>query len=150
MSNCSDARRQRGEILLEALVGVLITGLIGAGLAHVASNVMNSQRDTKVEHIAVVGLRSRLQNQGIGLCAAGSTTVVMPGNASTPVTVTCTSTSANISLNGVAHTVTAPPLVKLSVAATAMGIKGADTSSAALQVSSAMAPTTAASTAVAP
>lgn len=44
MSTCSNCtRHQRGDVLLEALVGVLITCLIGAGLAGVTARVLNSQ-----------------------------------------------------------------------------------------------------------
>lgn len=141
MLNCSDRRRQRGEMLLEALIGVLITGLIGAGMAHAASNIMNSQRDAKVEHLALDNLRGQLQNTGIGLCATSPTTIALPTNASTPVTVNCSNASTVITMEGVAHTITPPPLVNLSVAATDLSIKGADTG-ASMQVNSAMSPAT--------
>lgn len=125
MSTCSDTRRQRGEVLLEALVGVLITGLIGAGMVHMASGVLNSQRNGKVEHLAVAELRGQLQNQGIALCAQANTTIDLPTNNATTVAVTCTHQPVNVSMGGIARAVAAPAQVSLAVKPTDLGIKGA-------------------------
>jgi Tfp pilus assembly protein PilV len=125
MSICfNPPRRQRGDMMLEALIAVLITSLIGGGLAHVASRVMNSQRDAKVENLVVERLRDSLQSQGIGLCAAGSLDIAMPGGSNTKATVACEVASANVTLNGVTRAVDAPQRVDLTVAASELGAKG--------------------------
>lgn len=136
MSTCSDSRRQRGEVLLEALVGVLITGLIGAGMAHMASGVLNSQRDAKVEHLAVAALRNQLQNQGIALCSASSTTINLPTNNATAVAVACTGTTVNVSMGGMTRSVAAPSQVQLTVKPTDLGVKGATSNDTPLTLTS--------------
>lgn len=69
MSTCSNsARHQRGDVLLEALVGVLITSLIGAGLAGVTARVLNSQHDAAVGAVLVNEMRNVLQINGVDLC----------------------------------------------------------------------------------
>lgn len=64
----SPSRLQRGDVLLEALVGVLITGLIGAGLAGVTARVLNSQHDAAVGAVLVNEMRNVLQINGVDLC----------------------------------------------------------------------------------
>ena len=125
MSSCFDsARRQRGDVMLEALVGVLITSLIGAGLAHVAANVMNSQRDAKVENLVVEHLRDELQGRGLGLCAAGEVDIVLP-DATRKASIACEAATANVTMAGISRAVDAPPRVELKVAASALGSRGA-------------------------
>lgn len=161
MSTCSDARRaQRGNVLLEALVSVAVTGLIGAGLAHVASGVMTSQRDAKVEQLAVASLRGELQTTGTALCsmphvplallpplgdnqagqvgADGTSSGSGSGSgSSTQADVTCAAApDVTVTIGSEAHVVTAPQQVKLSVAATALGVRDAAADAAPLQVTS--------------
>lgn len=142
MSTFCNRRRQRGAVLLEALVGVVITGLIGAGLAHVASAMMNTQRDAKVERLAIDVLGNQLQNQGLGLCSGASTLALdLPGvSSSAAADVSCTpvnaSDSINIGLNGVTFAVAPPAQINLSVPATELGIRGANANGAPLLLSS--------------
>ena len=125
MSICSDTRRrQRGDIMLEALVGVLITSVIGAGLAHVVGRVLSSQRDAKVENLVVEQLRSQLQGAGVGLCDGRTVTVSLPDGDKT-VTVVCESASANVTVSGITHAVDAPQRIDLEVSASDLGVSGA-------------------------
>ena len=90
MSICFDPpRRQRGDMMLEALVGVLITSIIGAGLAHVVANVMNSQRDAKVENLMVERLRDSLHGQGVGLCGSATLEISLPNGEARNAAVSC-------------------------------------------------------------
>ena len=103
MSTCFDPRRrQRGDMMLEALVGVLITSVIGAGLAHVVGRVLSSQRDAKVENLVVEQLRSQLQGEGVGLCGGLPVTVALPDGDKT-VNVACESEAANVTVSGITH-----------------------------------------------
>lgn len=52
--------QQRGDILLEALLGVLLLGIIGLGIVHVTSRVSVSQKDMNVHNLVVSKLRSEL------------------------------------------------------------------------------------------
>jgi len=123
MSICSDTRRrQRGDIMLEALLGVLITSVIGAGLAHVVGRVLSSQRDAKVENLVVEQLRDKLQNEGIALCGDGGTVKLPGGNKA--VSVACETATANVTVSGVTHAVDAPRQVDLEVSGDDMGMSG--------------------------
>ncbi len=125
MSTCFDPpRRQRGDVMLEALIGVLITSLIGAGLAHVAANVMNSQRDAKVENLVVEHLRDQLQSRGLGLCDVGDVDIVLP-DATRKASVACQAATANVSMGGITRAVDAPQRVELKVSASALASRGA-------------------------
>lgn len=125
MSICFDPRRrQRGDIMLEALLGVLITSVIGAGLAHVAGRVLSSQRDAKVENMVVEQLRSQLHADGIALCNR-NVTVKLPDGDKT-VSVACESAAANVTVSGITRPVDAPRRVDLKVSAADMGVAGAD------------------------
>jgi len=125
MSICSDPRRrQRGDIMLEALVGVLITSVIGAGLAHVVGRVLSSQRDAKVENLVVEQLRSQLQGEGVGLCDGRTVTVALPDGDKT-VNVACESAAANVTVSGITHAVDAPQRIDLEVSASDLGVGGA-------------------------
>ena len=125
MSICFDPpRRQRGDIMLEALVGVLITSIIGAGLAQVVANVMNSQRDAKVENLMVERLRDSLHGQGVGLCGSNTLEISLPSGSKTNAAVSCEPASATLAMAGVERTVEAPQRVDLKVAAGDIGSKG--------------------------
>lgn len=136
MSICFDSRRhQRGDMMLEALMAVLITSVIGAGLAHVAGRVMNSQRDAKVEHLAVARLRDELQNRGVQLCDGSGLQIDLP-TGKTDVAVACEAASPNVTVSGITHAVAAPQRVDLQVSASDLGINGVANNDALLLVSS--------------
>ncbi|WP_129136686.1 hypothetical protein [Luteimonas sp. YGD11-2] len=112
-------RHQRGDVLLEALVGVLITALLGAAMAHVAGRVAAGQHEARVANLSVEQLRHTLQMEGVALCDAGGTTIVAPWTAQgkQPVSVQC-APGAAVSLGfggGANATVTAPREVALRV-----------------------------------
>ncbi len=125
------AGRQRGDVLLEALVGVLITAVVGAGMAHVASRISVSQRDAKIEMLAVNHMRDLLQSKGVGLCTLPESDrqFVLPnGDVVTPA-IECPAVSADVQLQigaaAVASTVDPskiPREVILSVAASTLGL----------------------------
>lgn len=126
MSICFDPpRRQRGDMMLEALVGVLITSIIGAGLAHVVASVMNSQRDAKMENLVVEGLRDSLQGQGVALCGSATLEINLPNGDAKSAAVNCEPATATLAMAGVERTVDAPQRVDLKVAAIDLGNKGA-------------------------
>ena len=126
MSICFDSRRrQRGDMMLEALVGVLITSIIGAGLAHVMAQVMNSQRDAKVENLMVERLRDSLHGQGVSLCGSDTLEISLPNGEARNALISCEPATATLAMAGVTRTVEAPQRVDLKVAATDLGNKGA-------------------------
>lgn len=115
------ARHQRGDVMLEALVGVLVAGLLGAGFARLASGVLRTQHDAKVQNVVVQNLRSQLQTQGVALCGSPATVVPMPGGTQVQATVTCTPANVTVSVGSATHPVAAPRQIALSVSAAGLG-----------------------------
>ena len=121
MSSCSrpTRARQRGDVLLEALVGVLVTALLGASMAHVAGRIAAGQHEARVANLSVEQLRHALQMDGLALCDAGGTSITAPWTAQgeQPVAVQCTP-GAHVALTfgaGASATVATPPEVSLRV-----------------------------------
>lgn len=98
MSNCSD-RRQRGNALMEALVGVFIMAVIGAGTAQIAARIAVGQRELRVEGIAVAQLRQMLVTQGPSLCGSTDRKVLLPDDVEVTVeNVVCASDPPKITV----------------------------------------------------
>lgn len=111
MSNFYSAasRRQRGDVLLESLIGVVLTGILGAGMAQVASRIAVSQHDAKRENMAVEQLRGRLQHDGLALCETSEIALTLPGSESPQAGVTCAAAvQVNVVVDGQTQTVQAP------------------------------------------
>jgi Tfp pilus assembly protein PilV len=110
-------RSQRGDVLLEALISVLIMSIIGAGTAYITSRVALSAATVRVNGAAVTQMRVLLQQYGPTLCSGSANNsmakVIMPANYSTQqLTVQCPTASA-VTINGIA--VTPPSNVVLCV-----------------------------------
>ena len=78
-------RTQRGDALMEALVALLLTSILGLGLSYAASRVLAAQRYAMAHGIALAQMRHLLETVGVpGLCAAGSapTLTIAPTNGS--------------------------------------------------------------------
>lgn len=76
-SNCTEhtSRHQRGEALLEALVGILIMSSLSLGMAYAMSRALYAQRFTSTQTQAITAMRQVLSTQGVtSLCASGSST----------------------------------------------------------------------------
>ncbi|ACR13271.1 hypothetical protein TERTU_4625 [Teredinibacter turnerae T7901] len=65
--------RQKGDVLAESLIGVLLFAVAGVGISHVAAKMSVAQRDNKVHQQVVNELRSKVQNRAdsTSLCSAG-------------------------------------------------------------------------------
>ncbi|WP_205343137.1 hypothetical protein [Denitrificimonas caeni] len=62
--------KQRGDILIEALIGMLLLAIIGLGLVYTISRVSVSQKDMNVHNLVVSKLREKL--------LAGDLTLINP------------------------------------------------------------------------
>lgn len=76
--------KQRGDFLLEALIGMVLMAIVSMGVVYVTSKASVSQKDMQVQEIAIAQLRHRLQS-GVDLCAANQT-ITLPGGATAPIT----------------------------------------------------------------
>ena len=62
-------RRQRGDALFEALIGIVLAAVLGLGLSYAAGRMLNSQRYASTQGIAVNQMRAALAERGLaGLC----------------------------------------------------------------------------------
>jgi type II secretory pathway pseudopilin PulG len=90
------ARRQRGDILIESLIGIVLMSIMGLGITYISSRAVVSQRDMTLQNIAVSQMRNLLELHGKALCsnaALASITVPMQ-TAALPLNVTCTAATA--------------------------------------------------------
>jgi len=93
----SAPKPQRGDILVESLVGILLMMIIGLGITYVASRAAVSQRDMKLENIVVSQMRTLLEQNGALLCTTNAALLVvsLPTQTATqPIVATCTSPAA--------------------------------------------------------
>jgi hypothetical protein len=76
-------RNQRGGMLIESLVGMLIISIIGGGIMHSTARMTASQREMAVNHIAVNQMRTMLMSRSAGavdLCDQAPD-ITLPGQA---------------------------------------------------------------------
>jgi type II secretory pathway pseudopilin PulG len=116
-----DVKRQRGDVLLEALISVLVMSIIGAGTAYITAKMAISAENVRVNGAAVTQMRMLLQQYGPGLCSgsanSGMASVIMPANYSVQqLNVQC-STTGTATVGGIS--VSQPTSVVLCAPASA-------------------------------
>lgn len=93
------SRSERGGILIESLIGLLVLGIIGGGIMHTTARMAVAQRDMTAQNIAVSQMRSILMSgTGADVCDV-SPSIQIPGTEA-PVAVTvkgCALTEMTIS-----------------------------------------------------
>lgn len=113
---------QRGDALIEGLVGMVLVAILGVGPVYVASRAALSQRYMNMQNIAVNKLVELHKSTGSNLCT-GSYSISVGGQ-SLPVTVTCTTRSDTaITVGGSAVVLTGSPSASspsLSVTSTSL------------------------------
>lgn len=143
MSTCSEPRpmlgrrgrdpgsrppSQRGDMLVEALVGVLLLCILGAGMVYVATQLTGAQRDARIEGMAVISMRQLLREHGEGLCDGASTVPMMVGGddlaLQVDVDVACqAATTVQVQASGVGSmAVEMPREIRLSLAPESLGL----------------------------
>lgn len=101
---------QRGDLLIESLIGMVLMAIIGMGVVMVTSKMSVSQKDMRMQEIAVNQMRALLLNNGNGVINICTTapTVNLPGiNPFNAVVQGCGSTTTAI-VNGVTVTIPRP------------------------------------------
>ena len=74
---------QRGDALLEALVGILLLAILGLGLSYAAARMLASQRYAATHGIVVAQMRNALETQGLThLCSNPHTFSITPTGSS--------------------------------------------------------------------
>ncbi|MCO8165718.1 type II secretion system GspH family protein [Pseudomonas sp. 21LCFQ010] len=95
--------RQRGDILLESLIGIVLMSIIGLGMTYATSRAAVAQRDMKVQNIAVSQMRDLISLHGQALCPPSTiqAKISVPMQTATiMLDASCTATSG-ITVNGV-------------------------------------------------
>lgn len=129
MSTCSEPRRrhrQRGDILLESLIGLAVVGIVTAGLAWMSGRIMSGQRDARVMHMALHGLGHEMLRRGPALCDAPPVLTLPQGSVAASVAPVddvpgnCSAMQATVTIDGRAYSVAAPKAVVLDLAPDAL------------------------------
>ena len=83
-------KMQRGDALLEALIGMLLLAVLGLGLAYAAGRAMNAQRYAAAHGIVLSEMRFAMEKTGIKTLCAGSGFAINPALAdgSHPINLT--------------------------------------------------------------
>ncbi|MBP9941297.1 MAG: hypothetical protein KBF33_07855 [Comamonas sp.] len=68
-------RLQRGDALLEALIGVLLLAILGLGLSYSAARMLSSQRYAATHSIVVAQMRNAVQTLGLEHLCSNSFTI---------------------------------------------------------------------------
>lgn len=98
----STPRAQRGDILLESLIGIVLMAIVGLGLVYSASRVAVSQKDMNQQNIVVSQMRTLLQQQGRALCSGGTPSISIPPNESIELTVHCSDAPTTVTVGNMA------------------------------------------------
>lgn len=105
-------RVQRGDMLLEALVGLVLLSILGLGLTYAAARVLAQQRYANTQDIALRQMRHTLETQGIAaLCESGSSELQLATQAQTfqmTATVQCSSHAVKVTVAGDLPAINAP------------------------------------------
>ncbi len=95
----SGRNRQRGSVLLEAMIGSLLTTILSLGVNTAVSKTLHSQRYSNTQRIALLQMRDEMQNGGItGICSGGANTATVVGQTMSQ-NVTCSSAAVTLAIN---------------------------------------------------
>ncbi|BCD98578.1 hypothetical protein [Marinagarivorans cellulosilyticus] len=113
--------RMAGDFLIEAMIGVLLMGIVGAGVTFVTSRVSVSQHDMAMQEIVIGELRGMLLANGSGSDVCDQTPYVyLPNDEVLRVKVSGCGANAVASVGGVEINSVQTPIV-LSVESPSMG-----------------------------
>lgn len=119
------APRQRGDALLESLISVALTGIVGLGCTYAASRITMAQTREAVQTAAVHQLRNLLQTTPAAtLCSSAQAITV--ANTSYTVTVSCSTPTVTVGGTSIASA-SVPSSVSLSVGGLSSLIGGSGT-----------------------
>lgn len=108
-------KKQSGIILLEAIIGILIMGILGTGLTYSLVRLVKAQRDNNVLVLVTKKMKQDITTNGMSTgCptsgSSSSTQKVVFGNQSFNQTINCTVQSFNVSINGISVAVSVPKI----------------------------------------
>lgn len=89
---------QRGDALIEALLGMLLMAIMGLGLAHSAARAVLSQRYVNTQNIMISDIRETLASSSSVSNLCGTTPSMAVAGAETSLDLTCTQASVTMAL----------------------------------------------------
>lgn len=110
--NLSKAANQRGDMLIEALIGLVLMAIVAVGVTTITSKVEKGKREMSVQDLAISQLQELLVKNGTGainLCDSTDETITLPDETITVVATGCARVAATV--NGVALTDLKQPIV---------------------------------------
>jgi hypothetical protein len=108
----NDIKLQIGDMLIEALIGLVLMAIVAVGVTTITSKVEKGKREMSVQDLAVSQLQELLVKNGNGtldLCDGTPETIILPDETITVDPSGCTKVVATI--NGVALTDLKQPIV---------------------------------------
>jgi len=121
---------QGGSMLLEAMVGILLSAVLGLGMAYSAARALNAQRYASIQNLAVMDMRVSLATSSA--CVAGAVAAASGAAsgalASLSYTQTCSTLTPTISAAGAIATTSLSRTESLatSTSAASTGLFGGD------------------------
>jgi Tfp pilus assembly protein PilV len=109
--------RQRGDFLIEAMIGILITAIVSLGMLAISSRVMLTQEEMVRQETIVAVLGDKLRSQRTNQCTATAAdrTFALPNRGQVVYSLPhCTATQVNYVLGGKTYTVNLP-LIDMTV-----------------------------------
>ncbi len=130
----SSAKRQKGNFLFESMIAVVLTGVIGAGMAQIGSRVSVAHHELRANGLVVTQLREKLSESGSALCGS-SGSVAFPNGRTAAVNYNCASSAPDLVVTPsvvapgapTSLTVQSVKTVKAEVDLAQLGIAGAST-----------------------
>lgn len=115
------AKQQRGDALIEAMVAMVLLGVIGLGLIYAVGRAMTAQKFQKGQSLAIQAIRADLQGNGVANSCPASGVATVTSNLTlgtnlqlTGLQKTCTVTAVTVTINGVAKS-TSLPIVRFAI-----------------------------------
>jgi hypothetical protein len=108
-------KRQKGDFLIEAMVGTMITALVSLGMLAISSRVMLTQEEMGRQEAIVTSLRERLQSHNPNDAATdqcklaeAKRSLTLPDKTALTYVVNCPSRTVDYKIGGKTYTVNLP------------------------------------------
>ena len=117
-------RTQRGDLLIESLIGMVLMAIIGMGVVYVTGKMSTAQRDMHLQGIAITQLRALLASNGTGtinLCDATKEKIKLAGVEVDADVQNCNANTTAVIGGSSGTTVTVPKPLIISVEHSSLG-----------------------------
>jgi prepilin peptidase dependent protein A len=102
-TSANPIRGQRGDAILEALIGMMLMAIVGLGLGYASARATLSQRYLNTQNVVISNMREQLMSSSSisSFCSGQGQSVVKVGSSSTALNLNCqnnTAGSVNVSV----------------------------------------------------